>query len=459
MTDIDPNADLKAKAAQATAEAALATAQAQLIKAQAELAAANQPPDPLIAVAADLKAKTAQATAETSLVTAKAQLAKAQAELVTANQPPDPLIAAATAEKARLDAQKAVAQAAIGLVTGSTAFTGAVEVKGDAGKGEATLLASRAIKCAAATIAKAIRSELKPEKSVVLMQGAEAPQFANYRQFLLQESLIAQIFTAAENEATRLSDEADKLTKPAPAAPPSVLPALSAADVVLNAVTKLGSYFMSNYEIGGITLTPDGEQLVSAVANQLVGSATLVLPARAVPQADDFADMMKTIAAATIQADSHATELSANAEDAKAQAESAPAGVKEKLLRGAELYEQGAAVLRKAITKSEEFISALSVADAKGVAPITKIALEKAICDELKGEEALALVLDVRAMVGGYYTKKNLFTFLGGMPFYVMGGAVVTYYLVDKKGKVKKAGLVPVHGGYAPVQEVVHMIR
>jgi hypothetical protein len=169
--------------------------------------------------------------------------------------------------------------------------------------------------------------------------------------------------------------------------------------------------------------------------------------------------MMKTIAAATIQADSHATELSANAEDAKAQAESAPAGVKEKLLRGAELYEQGAAVLRKAITKSEEFISALSVADAKGVAPITKIALEKAICDELKGEEALALVLDVRAMVGGYYTKKNLFTFLGGMPFYVMGGAVVTYYLVDKKGKVKKAGLVPVHGGYAPVQEVVHMIR
>jgi hypothetical protein len=408
---------------------------------------------------ADLKAKAAQVTAEAALITAKAQLIKAQAELATANQPPDPLIAVATAEKARLEAQKAVAQVALGLVTGSTAFTGAVEAKPDAGKGEATLLASRAIKCAAATIAEAIKDDIS-SKRVVLMQGAEAPQFANYRQFLLQEDLIAQIFAAAQNEANRLSSEGDRITgSSSTRALSSALPALSAAEVVLNAVTKLGSYFMSNYEIGGITLTPDGEQLVSAVARKLSGAAARVLPARVVPQANDFAAMVKKIAGATIDADSLATAQDAKAEAAKVRAESAAAPDKAKLLNAVKLHEQGAAVLRKAITKSEEFISALSVPDAKGVAPITKIALERAICVELNKANALALVLDVRAMVGGYYTKKNLWTFLGGMPFYVMGGAVVTYYLVNNAGEVVKAGLVPVHGGYAPVQEVVHMIR
>jgi hypothetical protein len=407
---------------------------------------------------AEIKAETARLTAEAALVTAKAQLTKAQADSAAASQPPDPLIAAATAEKARLEAQKAVAQAAMGLVTGSTAFTGAVETKPDAGKGEATLLASRAIKCAAASIAKEIKDQLTAKSSVVLMQGAEAPQFANYRQFLLQESLTAQIFTAAENEANRLSSAGDAIAGSATAAaPPSVLPPLTTADLVLNSITKLGSYFMSNYEIGGITLTPDGEQLVSAVANQLIGSAILLLPARAVPQATDFADTMEKIATKTISADSQATRLDAKAGDAKAKAEGAADADKAKLQSAAKLYEQGAAVLRKAIAKSEEFIATLSVPDAKGVAPITRIAQERAICVELQ-DGALALVLDVRAMVGGYYTKKNLWTFLGCVPFYVMGGAVVTYCLVDKKGEVMKAGLVPVHGGYAPVHEVDHMI-
>ena len=62
-------------------------------------------------------------------------------------------------------------------------------------------------------------------------------------------------------------------------------------------------------------------------------------------------------------------------------------------------------MLRKAIAKSEEFIAALSVPDAKGVAPIARIAQERAICVELQ-DGVLALVLDVRAMVGGCYQEK-----------------------------------------------------
>jgi hypothetical protein len=167
---------------------------------------------------------------------------------------------------------------------------------------------------------------------------------------------------------------------------------------------------------------------------------------------------MEAIAAKAVVAESQATNLVAKAEAGKTQAEGALDVDKAKLQNAARLYEQGASVLRKAIAKSEEFIWALSVPDDKGVAPITKIAQERAICAELNKEDTLALVVNVRASVGGYYTKKNLWTFLGGQPFYVMGGVVVTYCLVDKRGQVIKAGLVPVHGGYAPVQEVAHMI-
>ena len=316
----------------------------------------------------DLKAKAALATAEAALVQAKTQLIKAQQELAAANQPPDPLVAAANAEKARIEAQKALAQAATGAVTGSSTYTGTVEVKGDAaGKGEATLLASRAIKCAAATIARATGEDVRSASCVVLMQGAEAPQFANYRQFLLQEDLIAQIFAAAKKEAERLSREADRICGTAHLdAQKFALPALATADVVLNAISKLGSYFMSNYEIGGIALTSDGEQLVSAVAGELVGSGTLVLPARAVPQAADFSEMVKGLPVRPSMRIRLQQHWRPRPKPPKRGPKAPRLPTRRNCSMPEKLYEQGAAVLRKAITKSEEFVSALMVSGHQG---------------------------------------------------------------------------------------------
>jgi hypothetical protein len=39
-----------------------------------------------------------------------------------------------------------------------------------------------------------------------------------------------------------------------------------------------------------------------------------------------------------------------------------------------------------------------------------------------------------------------------------MGGAVVTYSVVDADGVVKAAGLLPVHSGYAKVDEVKELV-
>jgi hypothetical protein len=421
-------------------------------------------PDPI----EDLKQKEARLKAETALLRAEADVTKAQAELIAAGKAPDAAIVATAAEKARLEAQKAAldaakalsdakkgadlaaAQASIGTVTGSN-IEGTVTVKGDAGKGEATLLAARAITRAADKLVEAITNAVDG-KRVVLMQGVESPQFGNYRQFLLQQAAVERMFKNADIEADRLSKQGKELESVRILESMAIL---TTAGVAIDAAAKLGSYFMSNYEVGSLSLTPDTEQLVSAVANRLLGKArSVALPARRVPQSSEFSTTIEKLAQLTTDAETKAVRLSVDAQRAR----SASTGDKEQLQKAAAAYEQGTVLLRKVISKAEEFVAGLAVADTKGVLLITKIAQEKAVCDELNSE-ALALFLDVRAMIGGYYTEKNLWTFFGGMPFHAMGGVVVTYYLVDKNGDVHGSGLIPVHSGYAAVSKVPDLVN
>src|SRR5260370_9130304 len=200
----------------------------------------------------DLKLQEARAKAEAALARAQADLLKAQAELAAATKAPDAAVVASTAEKARLDALKGVlesskalsdakksadlaaAQAAIGTVAGSN-IEGSVTLKPDAGKGEATLLASRAVGLAAGCVVAKIKNAVQGMR-VVLMQGAEAPQFASYRQFLLQAALVEKIFDEAGQEADRLSAEGERLAGTVAArATVQAVPALTAAGVVIDA--------------------------------------------------------------------------------------------------------------------------------------------------------------------------------------------------------------------------------
>jgi hypothetical protein len=382
------------------------------------------------------------------------------------------------AEKARLEAEKslfdaikaraeakrsadlAVAQARIGSIAESKSnIEGSVTVKDNAGKGEATLLASKAIGSAAERIAVAL-CDVVNGKRIVLMKGAEAPQFANYRQFLLRQGLVEEIFNQADTEAQRLAKEAQELAdkgKPPPAetvmAWSATLPPLTAAGVFIDAAANLASYLRSDYEIAGIDLTADAEQLteqlINAVANRLLGlqaNVMVTLPGRRIPQASDFSDTISQLANRTREAEAKATELSKKAEEAKVT------GV-------AERYRQAEALLRDAIKGAADFVDSLGILDSKGVIMMTKVVQEKIVCDEL-GKDALALVLDVCAPVGGYYTKRTLWNSLGfgGMPFFTMGGAIVTYSLVDKAGTLAASGLIPVHGGYARIDEVPELM-
>src|SRR5205814_548036 len=125
------------------------------------------------------------------------------------------------------------------------------------------------------------------ERTVILLQGIEGQDFASYRQFLVQLAALERIFKHAGDEADRLAQQVKALESDAAL---EFAPAVTTAGVVIDAATKLGSYFLSDYEIGGIALTPDTEQLVSAVAGKLLKvSVSVMLPARRVPQSGDFA--------------------------------------------------------------------------------------------------------------------------------------------------------------------------
>ena len=69
-------------------------------------------------------------------------------------------------------------------------------------------------------------------------------------------------------------------------------------------------------------------------------------------------------------------------------------------------------------------------------------------------EAKSALYLKVHFKGGGTYTKKNLWTFFGSVPFKASGGLVASYWLVDPKGNVTKSGSVSHLKGYKSVEDI-----
>ena len=172
-----------------------------------------------------------------------------------------------------MSAHLAEAQAAVGSITKSN-IEGNVTAGSNAGKAEATLLASRAIDAAAEHVAATVAGKLAG-KRVVLMHGAHAPSFATYQQFLVQSQLLKALVDQLENKQ-------DKNVPAARAQPRGLSPGMSLTTLsaAIDAAAKLGSYFLTDYQIGSLEVKSDAEQLVSAVANWLlrVENISVILP-------------------------------------------------------------------------------------------------------------------------------------------------------------------------------------
>jgi hypothetical protein len=356
----------------------------------------------------------------------------------------------AEARKAQSDAEAAALKAAIGEVP-STSLSGAVTAGTSTGDIEATLLAAKAVGDAAATIAGVLRERVPAGATIVAMAVSEIPAFQNHIAYQTQLGIVK----LALEKATSAPRGAAKEEAVAEAA---ALP-LAGAGLVLDAANKLLSFFRSEYSVAGVSVEASDLIAVTAVAGRLAETkdgktykviAPAIFNGKAVADAGAFlvADITG-LAALREVADSGARkhDAEADARTKAAAAEQDPARKRE--MQDEAVHSKGRAdALRAAMAIFDTWFAKLSTPDDKGVVGLVTIAKEKAIVDQLAGGGQLLAIKVVKAG-GSYLTKRNLWTLLGGMPLYHMGGASVAFALLDgTTGRVTASGVVPVYGGF-----------
>jgi hypothetical protein len=132
--------------------------------------------------------------------------------------------------------------------------------------------------------------------------------------------------------------------------------------------------------------------------------------------------------------------------------------------RATKLGDTKSAGLNAAITIGEasakayqDFITKLLAVSDTGGADLEKILRQSALKRRLDGRTPI-LVLNEKT-AGAFYTKKNLWTFLGGPPLYTMGGITVSYALLDGERRILTSGTVAKHGGYRSVRDVEKLFK
>jgi hypothetical protein len=373
----------------------------------------------------------AQAPAATDAEISAANAAKAAADAEKA---------AADARKAQADAELAAFKAQVGEVPAGP-YHGDVDLRDRAGAMEAALLAAKATNVAATTIATAVKEALasKGKHDVLLYAAGDVPTFKPLVAFRAQTALVGKALA----DAISASKKADA------AAPPErtlAVPPAGAVGVGLDAVNKLLGYFRTDYAIGGIELASDDSVLVQALASRIAKEASVDVrvpgiydPVPAEPAGAILARLTE-LSTAGVQARSRVASHEAAAKRFTEAKPPEPAK--------AAIHQNAADGLKSALTLADGLVAKLGAADDKGVIPLVAASREASIAEALAGGSYL-LVVKLHRTGGAYYKKSNLWTFLGGMPLFHMGGAVTGYLLLEgATGKVVASGVVPVHGGF-----------
>jgi hypothetical protein len=379
-----------------------------------------------------------------------------------------------TAEKDYLDAQTAKATAqtnllkAQGGVVTPSADTGKSEINGDhLPKAEATLLASRAGLAAGS----AIRRELEPvftagirDRPVLVITGRDQLSDGTLTEFEVKRGALTFQLKDLHSRYARLAQAYPPL-KPSKADVEesegrfALLPALTGASVMLDSLTKLGSFFATEYKFGSVDIQTTPEMYAAAVLRSFRDSDVhprfYVTTSLASGEAAKLVEDLRPLQDGYAQAVADHAEATKVAADRRAQAADDSKNTAA-LIAGAQAYEAFAASAAKVIASTESFMTDLLSGTSEKPAPIIRVAQERKV-RRLVEENALVLLIQGEGL-GAYYTKKNLWTFLGGPPLYSMGGANVTYSLYEAQdGLVLADGVIPVHGGYGSIRAVSRM--
>ncbi|MER8569010.1 hypothetical protein NKH85_12510 [Mesorhizobium sp. M0924] len=387
----------------------------------------------------------------------KAQLASPSA--LTANY--NALKAAADAKAASITAESIAQKALFQTVAGSTAATGTISPGQGSGAGEATLLAARILQEIAEKIAAQVSATpLETDGRFIVFAGTQRPTFGRWRAFqaLIDEIIIA--FSRSDEEIALAQDLEKNAEVLENARQPddnkeSAVP-FTAAGAIFDFGVKLGSYFLTDYTTSAVTLTGVTDDFLAvAVVGKLINAW---YPARWAPPTPDgeLATLLEKVNGPQ-RASVEKLKLAQRSTIAYADlsAREQDIGRKERFQKISEAYEKAGLAVTAAQKLVTDLIAAVMVADAQGFPLLTYIIEEKTISDRFKAGDK-ALILQVNTTVGTVYTKKNIWTFLGEMPFYVRGGVLVSYLLVDPKtGNILKSAQFSEQSHFCKLSKIV----
>ena len=396
--------------------------------------------------------ETARLQAETARINAQAALLAAERARLKAEDGRLPHIQDQTAlEAARQQHADAATNARIAQSIGTVrnaSYTGAVELNDKAGMLEARLLATKAVAAAAAGMTDEIRATVAG-RPVVIAAGTDFKSPERIALYRFRVGMLKKLLdTALAGEESRGGTESV-----------AAMPAVVSAG--LEAAGKLLSFFKTDFTIGGIDVTLDESVAMYAVSGALAKEGNSVKwPALHMPEQRQLAvqsilqDMTDLISLRQ-RVEARAIQAASDASRAEREASKAPENEKAEIALEIAEYRATEARMKSAMAAYDTFAASLSTSTGTAPEPLAELisdmGLEIALKTGSDNAEKGTLLLLVRLehSGGGYLLKKNLLTGLGAPPLYHMGGAAISYLLVDgRTGAIIRGGTVARHGGY-----------
>lgn len=313
-------------------------------------------------------------------------------------------------------------------IPASPAQTGSVSFRGDALRAESRVQATKAILEAADTMADRVLGATS-NRSVLIVPASLDISLPHYRLYDLRRALLVRGLTQAGGFCP-----ADTTMKAA-----GIVEAANA----LAAFAKVGSYFQSKYELGGLNVGIDEELTTAAVAGALRSrDLTVSLPA---PWAGDA-----VITATEVELG----QLERLGDAALGCQERLKAQIKaEKDADAKAALEAKAAIVKVTLDGLDGFLSSLAAPADKSMIALGPVLVERQLASDIKGKAVLRL--KTHAVDSSSYTVTNLWTFLGTMPVYVSGVAVLSFQVLDEDSRtIRDVGVVMGKTGFDKVHRI-----
>jgi hypothetical protein len=389
-------------------------------------------------------------------------------------------------EKAALEI-KALRAKGLSDIVPASATSGTTTAKDGAGKAEAAALAAAAVNGVADDIAREARmaaiasaaieqadgpmacgdvtalnpQPLPPEEipPVLLLSADTTLTFAHWEQFRFRACTVAE----QQKKAIKAADDLLK-TLPRPNRETGGAGFIPAAQAAIAIGAKMIQLLTPDWEIGNIPVTTSNRALMAAVARAYLtqegqrgrvywqGQVGKRGASRSIFEAID--KLSERHSAAEQRIELLKPHLTAAKKALDAIKEEGPD--KEKAKKEFDKWNNPTTALSDARTAYEQLIKDLNGKEGEALLPINRV-VDEAAAAELLGSGGLALSLGVESSAGGYYTRKVIWDVLvrRGPPFYVSGGAVVTYAAIRPLDQqVLAAGLFTCNADYVRLNRI-----